>query len=351
MSAIYTPGSKRDADASPSPFWSSALHQFWKLNPKYELTGGNLKDAALARSTPLFNNTEIAWNNKPLIGKTWERYADAGIRRLCDLIFFDRIGTHAEVCEYYQAHLPLRTFNLLIQALPQRLVNIATYCPRPPIGSSWALKAGPIHTVYKICSHDGPPDELWANTWTTEEPFSAHFPTFLGRILITDLALLRPAEIEWTDRVRVKYLDNRELVPQELKTEPRISQDHQRPKHEDTWTKILRPPPLLPPDWTSTYKRLWKLKVPNRWKDLWWLILRRSLLNKTNKTNKTNIIFHHHHHHQQLWKDRLTLHCDKDSSSVADGESHVLQIGQGESLQDQPANSVLVEHLGPNAKL
>jgi len=276
LSTIITPGSTKVANESPSPFWSSALQQFWKLNPRYELSEGSSKDANIARATPLFNNREIKVNGKPLKGKTWERFANAGIRRLCDLVFFNRIGTYEEVREYYDTDITQHAFNQLANALPQRLVNIATYCPHPVAGSTWAIKEGAVHTVFKISPHDGPPEETWANVWTTEEPFADHIPTFQGKKQIADTSLLRPAEVQFSDRIAVEYLDNRELVPLELKTSPKQTSTT-RPKHEDTWTTILRHPPLLPPDWTSTYKRLWKLKVPNRWKDLWWLILRRSL--------------------------------------------------------------------------
>jgi len=294
LSTIITPSTPRVAKESPSPFWSSALQQFWKLNPHYELSEGSSKDANIARATPLFNNPEIKVNEKPLKGKTWEHFANVGIRRLCDLVFFDRIGTYEEVCEYYDTdNITQYAFNKLVNALPQRLVDIATFCPQPAVGSTWAIKEGTVHKVFKICTPEGPSEEIWAIVWTTEEPFEDHFPSFQGKQQILDTSLLRPVEAQFTDRIRVLYLDNRELAPQALSRNP-PRKTITTPKHQDTWTSILRHPPLLQPDWSRTYRRLWKAKIPNRWKDLWWLILRRSLFlgDRAQRTNWEKIPYH-----------------------------------------------------------
>jgi len=52
--------------------------------------------------------------------------------------------------------------------------------------------------------------------------------------------------------------------------------DTTNPKGEAEWTTSLFPPPSLPPPWSRTYKALWKTRVPHKWKETFWLALRRS---------------------------------------------------------------------------
>ena len=76
--------------------------------------------------------------------------------------------------------------------------------------------------------------------WTTEETFADHIPTFQGRKQITETSLLRPAEVQFSDRIVVEYLDNRELIPLELKTSPKQTVTT-RPKHEDNHPETSTP--------------------------------------------------------------------------------------------------------------
>ena len=77
-----------------------------------------------------------------------------------------------------------------------------------------------------------------------QEPFADHIPTFQGKKQIADTSLLRPAEVQFSDRIVVEYLDNRELVPLELKTSPKQTVTTTRPKHEDMDNYPATPTPL-----------------------------------------------------------------------------------------------------------
>ena len=53
-------------------------------------------------------------------------------------------------------------------------------------------------------------------------------------------------------------------------------EDQTSPKGEQEWTTSLFPPPSLYPSWTKTYVALWRSQVPHRWKETFYLTLRRS---------------------------------------------------------------------------
>ena len=59
--SLITPGSRHDADSSPSNFWAAATTSFWKCNPHYKLE--EPKNQLLTRSLPLFHNPLILDHN------------------------------------------------------------------------------------------------------------------------------------------------------------------------------------------------------------------------------------------------------------------------------------------------
>jgi len=110
----------------------------------------------------------------------------------------------------------------------------------------WAYFDGTKHTAVVIASPPNDqerdlPDLLWAYTWTTQHPTGDQAATShgLARLFNTDVSRHEKA----TNKMQTKM----------------------RPKGETS------------PDWHSTYKKRLSAQVPNRWKDLWWLLARRSL--------------------------------------------------------------------------
>ena len=116
-SALITPSTSTSTSSSPSPFWAAATSAFWKLDPHYQLDKPECQ--FLARTIPLFNNRDICdQRGKSLKEERWKRLTDVGIRRLCDLVFFDHIGTDEEIKSFY-GKLPQKALDILRAAIPQ----------------------------------------------------------------------------------------------------------------------------------------------------------------------------------------------------------------------------------------
>ena len=186
--------------------------------------------------------------------------------------------------------------------------------------SRWAINNGTSHTVVVIAAPPQDqvhqlPDLPWAYTWTVPDQTGQHVATFKGLARLHNVNDLRPANVsfEGNGSIKVNYRDNTELSPADvcigpdhLKASTCPSRDMNRqlaktttahPKGETVWSLELRTPPLLPPDWNTTYKKRWSAKVPNRWKNLWWLLARRSLFLGQNaaRTGWDGIPHHCHH--------------------------------------------------------
>ena len=170
-STIITPGNHQIAATCPSQFWASSLTAFWETNPRYELRN-DVQSSFLARSTPLFRNPLLKHHGQTLSGPRWEPLVLRGIRRLCDLIFFDRVGTYEELVQYY-GHLPKPAVRDLLEAIPQDLLRIA--CMTPPLipSSEWAHTTNYGHRLYIL---EEPPADTplpslpFASVWYLSDP-------------------------------------------------------------------------------------------------------------------------------------------------------------------------------------
>ena len=111
----------------------------------------------LARTTPLFNNPKIQDLGKPLKAERRKKFMSVGIRRLCDLIFFDHIGSYEEITAYYGS-VPRKAFDTLLAALPQDLVDRACLTQPLTMKSRWAINNGTSHTVVVIAEPQ--PDQV-----------------------------------------------------------------------------------------------------------------------------------------------------------------------------------------------
>ena len=292
MSIIYLQGSHYDANSS-SDFWNEVLRAFWKLKPHYDLT--TTQGNVLARSIPLFNNPRITLpNGKSLATSRWDKFTQKGIRRVCDLLFHDHLGSVEEITGYY-GNLPKDAVETLLRAIPRDIVEAATNPPPLTPGLQVGFIKEGLHHVFLIENHPdiSGPQLPWAHGWTLSEPFPA-LPVSLGMTVLGYLWELRPITITRTGpRLSVIYDDAREIHVEDLvcgkRQDPAVglcSKDisyllrekhNVTPKHEDTWDLLLRLPPLIPIQWQRVYKRLRVNPVPNKWKDTHLLLLRRSL--------------------------------------------------------------------------
>jgi len=296
LSSLYTFGSLKDADRCPLQFWGKALKAFWGLSPHYEPTGNH--DWCLARTIPLFCNETIQHDGKPLTAPRWETLVGLGISRLADLIFFDRIGSFEEIREYY-GNVTRKSYDILVGALPPPLVAHA--CDVPPIrgGSTWGLKEGKlVAKAYRITQRPAnaePDNTPWARTWTltkeTEESAYVCTPGPTAPVQPETILLLRPAVFK-PEVPDIVFPDVKAVVPSHLKlgaehvkaegasakTIGTIQRDRviatTTAKGESSWAHRLGPERQIV--WSAIRKRRVRARVPNKWKDVAWLIETRS---------------------------------------------------------------------------
>lgn len=276
-STIAVRGDSHAAKQCQIKFWGGCLQAFWELNPHYPLLH-NPESAMLARSTPLFNNPTILHRGHPLKGNRWKGLPQLGIRRLCDLMFFDHVGTYEELCRFY-GPLPRELIQDLLDAIPEDLATIASIT-HPLNTADWAhIDDDGSHTVY-MAQLNTPGPHKWHLSRRRDPD-----PEYLGITPFSRIEELRPARIEIQDEggIFLEYLDCIELHPDNLIYAP-PPPTHPTPKNQTRWDLILRPPPQLPMEWNRVYKALWNTRTPNRWKDLAWLIARHSLFLGHNAT-------------------------------------------------------------------
>jgi len=277
LSTLYVQGGRHAAEKCPSPFWGACLKGFWRLNPHYELTQTQ-ESALLARSMPLFHNPAIQHHQKPLNGSRWQTFTQVGIRRICDLIFHDHIGSYDEIVAYY-GHLPRPAVTDLLAALPATLTDIATTTAALTPDTEWAHTTNTGHRAYSVTENPlrGGPYLPHAHCWDMDNLEDPE-PDYLGIRPVADILELRPARLTFDveGQIRLAYCDNMEIDVNQLTygPPPPITGT---PKNEEEWTRSLFPPPSSLPNWNRLYRSSWKADVPNRWKDTWWLMARKSL--------------------------------------------------------------------------
>jgi len=219
LSSIATPGSYHNASEAHSSFWGAALEAFWKLEPHYAIDPDHPLCPILSKSLPLFNNPYILHHGHPLKQESWLKWVEAGITKVGDLI----VNGHFTSLVELQAKIPFKltqaTFYKLMTAIPAQLKEFAQL-----------------------------PDPL-----PTPNPPVSLYPRF---IMISDDV---PA-------LQARNCDLR-----------RISVPNRTPKGEQAWTEVLSPPPRAAPHWSRGYQKLWKAPTPNKWKDLLFLLQKRSL--------------------------------------------------------------------------
>ena len=217
--ALATPSTHEAALSSPSTFWANAVWEFWQLHPTLDTSTTTPEAAAvLARSTLLFRNRKVLHLGKPLCTDRWKPYLDAGVHRIDDLMENGTFMDHAAFVSKYQK-VTFSSYAALLAAIPPAL-KAAASAPLPP--------NTPIHNLY--------PDKI----------------------------LIGPSPGTKALTAPNRSLSHTPTTPLD-------------PKGEDSWNLLLRPPPQVPPNWQTTYRRMAETKVPNKWKDLWWLVLRRSV--------------------------------------------------------------------------
>ena len=88
-------------------------------------------------------------NGKKLITDRWKKFTEVGIRRLCDLIFYDKFGSYDDIVNYY-GHLPKAAVDTLLAAIPQHLKELACFAPVLSPRLQWAFRTNSIHTAVLI---------------------------------------------------------------------------------------------------------------------------------------------------------------------------------------------------------
>ena len=246
------------APKSYSSFWNEALLAFWATNPTLHLPD-NPTSASIVRCIPLFNNSMVRLNDKPLSGAKWKRLAAHGIVRLADIIFDNRIGTLQEISNFFRIKLRETTYQTLVQALPPDLIQLIQKHPWTISPNSlWGHhEDGRFHSA-----NTSNPESIPESLRPLLRPFtlSGNTPEFLdtrelpSKILIgnRDAASLKTSEI----RQRL------------LRLKPSAT-----PKSQSYWDSLQ----ASPSNWKSAYRFLWKAPVPSKYKDLAWLITRNSL--------------------------------------------------------------------------
>ena len=243
LSTLYVQGGRHAAEKCPSPFWGACLKGFWRLNQHYELTQTQ-ESALLARSMPLFHNPAIQHHQKPLNGSRWQTFTQVGIRRICDLIFHDHIGSYDEIVAYY-GHLPRPAVTDLLAALPATLTDIATTTAALTPDTEWAHTTNTGHRAYSVTENPlrGGPYLPHAHCWDMDNLEDPE-PDYLGIRPVADILELRPARLTFDveGQIRLAYCDNMEIDVNQLTygPPPPITGT---PKNEEEWTRSLFPPP------------------------------------------------------------------------------------------------------------
>ena len=181
-----------------------------------------------------------------------------GIRRLCDLVFHNRLGSYQEITNYY-GHVPKKSFELLTNSIPENLIQSACNVGEIRPDSQWAYLNDGSHFLLLVTHAD--PTQLTADVWTL--PIGSNLATAQGSTSYVNLDLLRPARFTTDGIASVTYLDCEELVPEAVVTSP-PKPAKVTSKGENYWNCFLRPPPLLPVNWNPIYKRLWTQPVPQQ---------------------------------------------------------------------------------------
>ena len=273
LSCLTVPGSKWDADRALSPFWASCLHSFWKLKPHYRLDPDLPFSRTLALTTPLFGNPMIQSAGKTLTTNRWNSWTQAGIVRMTDIVFWDHIGTLEEIEAFHGLSLSKKSFELLMSALPDDLVHL---CCSPLIitGSTWAEPQGLDHLVYRVF-----PDQTTnALVWRLHHNKDV---SPLGVQYLDTPECLRPASFS-VNTTSLLYLDVEPTSPGDIvlgasKTRAAAANNKSlrnalpiqstQPKHQEDWPAS---------NWRNAYHLLWSSPAPNKWKDTFWLLQRRS---------------------------------------------------------------------------
>ena len=293
LSSLFCPGSTRDSKRALSPFWSQATLYFWQLKPHLPLiSDGNA--GSVIRCLPLFNNPLILSKGKPLTGERWKILARAGICRLADIIFDNRLGTIDEITNLY-GRISARTYQDLCKAIPDTLLTAIQEHPWTfDSDSLWAyIDDSGIFTAFTP-DDSSIPDDLRSKLRPYKEMEN-------GPVFLDTLELPVQLRVGSRDAVSLRSSEIRHLL---------FRNSHSSPlsKSSAYWTHLGIEPVV---SWKSTFKNLWKAPVPAKYKDICWLASSNSLFTgEIARKCNSNAIPHNCVCGQPESLEHLFLKCD-----------------------------------------
>ena len=297
LSCLFCPGSIRDSKRALSPFWSQATLHFWQLKPFIPLNSVE-NPGSIIRCLPLFNNPLILLNGKPLTGERWKALARAGICRVADVIFDNKLGTKDEITNLYGRVFNNNTYNDLCKAIPDSLLNAIQEHPWT-FGSDSLWAYNDDKGTFTAFTPDGDDSPIPEGLRSKLRPYKV---TENGPVFLDTLELPVQLRVGPRDAVSLRSSEIRHLLSRDSHSSTPLS------KSSAYWTHLGIEPPV---SWKSTFKSHWKAPVPAKYKDICWLVSSNSLFTgETARKCNSNAIPHNCACGQPETMEHMFLKCD-----------------------------------------